>query len=125
MPDTWMATVASGRSMEKFATFDTTSTLSSPCRNASNSFSRWALDVSPLMTGASRCSPSSSSWSMYWPMTRICCPAKRRTIASVTFCLVAVVEQKRYFSSCSAVAYASRSESVRLTRTSTQSAGAM
>lgn len=62
---------------------------------------------------------------MYWPMTRICCPANRRTIASVTFRLVSVVAQKRYFSSVSAVAYASRSESVRLTRTSTQSAGAM
>lgn len=62
---------------------------------------------------------------MYWPMTRICCPANRRTIASVTFRFVAVVAQKRYFSSASAVAYASRSESVRLTRTSTQSAGAM
>ena len=62
---------------------------------------------------------------MYWPMTRVCCPGACATSASVTFRLVAVVAQKRYFSSVSAVAYASRSESVRLTRTSTQSAGAM
>jgi hypothetical protein len=73
VPETWMATVASGRSMEKLATFETTRTDSSPCRKASKSFSRCALVVSPLMTGASRCSPSSSSWSMYWPMTSVCC----------------------------------------------------
>ncbi|MBW8702628.1 hypothetical protein MBT84_23820 [Streptomyces sp. MBT84] len=99
-----MATVASGRSMEKLATFETTSTLISLSRKAPKSFSRWALVVSPLMTGAPRCSPSSSNWSMYCPMTRICCPAKRRTRASVTFRLVSVVAQNRYFSSVSAVA---------------------
>ncbi len=98
---------------------------SRPARKASNSFSRCALVVSPLITGASRCSPSSSSWSMYCPMTSVCSPWCLRTSASVTCCLLAVVAQKRYFSSVSAVAYASRSESVRLTRTSTQSAGAM
>jgi hypothetical protein len=47
VPDTWIATVASGRSIEKFATFDTTSTLISPCRNASKSFSRSLFDVDP------------------------------------------------------------------------------
>lgn len=62
---------------------------------------------------------------MYWPMTSVCSPWCRRTRASVTYCLLAVVAQKRYFSSVSAVAYASRSDSVRLTRTSTQSAGAI
>lgn len=41
---------------------------------------------------------------MYWPMTRVCSPACLRTSASVTFCLEAVVAQKRYFSSDSAVA---------------------
>ncbi len=53
------------RQVDGSATFDTTSTLISPSRKASNSFSRCALLVSPLMTGAFKCSPSSSSWSMY------------------------------------------------------------
>ncbi len=99
-----MATVASGRSIEKFATLETTSTLISLVRNASNSFSRWALLVSPLITGAFRVSPSSSSWSMYWPITRVWSPACLRTSDSTTRRLVAVVEQYRYFSSGSAVA---------------------
>src|SRR5262249_53703834 len=48
--------------------------------------------------------PSSSSWSMYWPMTRVCSPLCLRTRASVTLRFVSVVAQKRYFSSVSAVA---------------------
>ena len=40
MPDTWIATVASGRSIEKLATLLTTSSGISPVRNASNSRSR-------------------------------------------------------------------------------------
>jgi hypothetical protein len=51
--------------MEKFATFDTTSSESSPVRKAWKSRSRSLTVVSPLMTGASRRSPRSSSWSMY------------------------------------------------------------
>ena len=41
---------------------------------------------------------------MYCPMTRVCSPRCLRTSASVTFRFVAVVAQKRYFSSVSAVA---------------------
>ena len=52
-PDTWIATAASGRSMEKFATLETTSRSISPARNASKSRSRSLTVVSPLITGAS------------------------------------------------------------------------
>ena len=73
-PDTWIATVASGRSMEKLATLLTTSRSSSPCRNALNSRSRSLTGVSPLITGASSRSPSSSSWSRYCPITSVGSP---------------------------------------------------
>ena len=53
-PDTWIATLASGRSMEKLATLLTTSRLISPARNASKSRWRSLTVVSPLITGASR-----------------------------------------------------------------------
>jgi hypothetical protein len=69
-----MATDASGRSMEKLATLDTTSVWISPVRKASKSFWRTLTEVSPLMTGAFSRSPSSSSWSMYWPITSSCSP---------------------------------------------------
>ena len=51
-PDTWMATEASGRSMEKLATLLTTSLVISPVRNASNRRCRSLTDVAPVITGA-------------------------------------------------------------------------
>ncbi len=74
---------------------ETTRTLISFVRNASNSFSRCALLVSPLMTGAFSTSPSSSSWSMYWPMISVWSFSCFLTSASTTRRLVAVVAQKR------------------------------
>ena len=50
VPDTWIATDASGRSIEKLATLLTTSSWISPARNAWNSFWRSATVVSPVMT---------------------------------------------------------------------------
>ena len=83
--------------------------------------------VSPLMTGASSCSPSSSSWSRYWPMTRVGSPRCCATSCSTTGVLA---------SRCRAgqpVALLGLGRGVRQplarraasTRTSTQSAGAM
>lgn len=63
VPEIWIATDASGRSIEKFATFDTTSVRISPRRNLSNSSSRSLFRVEPWITGASSSSPSISSWS--------------------------------------------------------------
>ena len=57
--------------MEKFATLETTSSPTSPERNASNSRCRSLTVVSPLITGASSASASSSSWSMYCPITSV------------------------------------------------------
>ncbi|CAM5587566.1 hypothetical protein SANTM175S_01512 [Streptomyces antimycoticus] len=125
MPETWTATVASGRSIEKFATFETTSTVSSPCRK----------DVEELLPlGVGRLALDDRCAQVLAQLVELVdvladdeglLPGLCRTSASVTFRLVSVVAQKRYFSSVSAVAYVSRSASVRLTRTSTQSAGAM
>jgi predicted DNA-binding transcriptional regulator YafY len=64
-----------GRSTEKLATFETTRSFSSPSRNAWNSRSRSLTGVSPLMTGAWRASPISSSWSRYCPMTSVGSPS--------------------------------------------------
>lgn len=64
----WMATFASGRSMEKFATFDTTRIGISPRRNAPKRSSRTLLEVCPLTSGAPRRAATVFSWSMYWPM---------------------------------------------------------
>ena len=74
-PDTWIATSASGRSIEKFATLETTSRPTSPDRNASKSRCRSLTGVSPLITGASRSAAISSSWSRYCPMTSVGSPA--------------------------------------------------
>ena len=90
--------------MEKLATLLTTSVVTSPVRNASNSRSRSRTVVSPLMTGAPSRSPRSSSWSMYCPMTSVGMPACRWTSRSTTRVLDAAVEQIRYRSSGSAVA---------------------
>ena len=56
----------------------------SPLRNASKSRCRSLTGVSPLMTGASRSAPSSSSWSRYCPITRIGSPACWATSGSTT-----------------------------------------
>ena len=72
-PETWIATSAEGRSMEKFATLETTSSPTSPVRKASKSRCRSLTGVSPLITGASRAAASSSSWSMYCPITSVGC----------------------------------------------------
>ncbi len=120
-----MATAASGRSMEKFATLLTTSVVTSPLRNASNSRCRSRTVVEPLITGAPIRSPMSSSWSRNCPMTRVGSPACRATSCSTTWVLRSLVAHSRYRSSGSAVAYSRRSRSGRVTRTSTQSAGAM
>ena len=50
VPETWIATAASGRSTEKLATLETTSVGTSPRRNASYSRSRSGTVVEPLMT---------------------------------------------------------------------------
>ena len=126
VPDTWIATAASGRSMEKFATLETTRSSISPSRKASKSRSRSLTLVSPLITGASRCSPSSSSWSMYWPMTSVGSPWCWRTSSSVTSGL-----GRRWWRRSGSAPPARRSRrraarsSVSVTRTSTQSAGAI
>ncbi len=65
----------SGRSIEKFATFDTTSSSISPSRNCRYSSSRSSTGVAPVMDGASSAADSSSSWSRYCPITRIRSPA--------------------------------------------------
>ena len=90
-----MATSASGRSMEKFATLETTRVRSSPERNASKSRCRSFTDVSPLMTGASRASASSSSCSMYCPITSVGCPACRAISDFTTSTLRCVQEARR------------------------------
>src|SRR6266545_1425275 len=69
VPETWMATFASGRSSEKLATLDTTTSSSSPSRKAANRSSRSRTGVCPVITGAPSHSPSVWSWSRYWPMT--------------------------------------------------------
>ncbi len=94
-PDTWIATDASGRSIEKFATFETTSLLISPDRNASNSRCRSFTGVSPVMTSAPMCSAISCSWSRYWPMTRVGSPACFATSWSTTRSLPPAVAASR------------------------------
>ncbi|CFE81426.1 Uncharacterised protein [Mycobacterium tuberculosis] len=47
VPETCTATAASGKSMEKLATLDTTSVATSPRRKASNSASRSLVLVDP------------------------------------------------------------------------------
>ncbi len=83
-PTTWMATVASGRSTEKFATLLTTSTLVRPSRNSSYSRSRSSTGVAPVSFGASSASASSSIWSRYWPMTRMRSPSCLATSSRTT-----------------------------------------
>ncbi len=51
-PEIWMATLASGRSIEKLATLDTISTSISPERNASKRSSRTFWEVLPVISGA-------------------------------------------------------------------------
>jgi len=58
VPDTWTATAASGRSIEKLPTFEITRVCSSPERNASNSRSRSLFVVDPCTIGASKYSPN-------------------------------------------------------------------
>ena len=79
-----MATVASGRSTEKFATLLTTSTLVRPSRNSSYSRSRSSTGVAPVSFGASRASASSSIWSRYWPITRMRSPSCLATSSRTT-----------------------------------------
>ena len=52
-------------SIEKLATFDTTSRFSSPVRNASKRWSRTDCEVWPVMSGASSRSAAARSWSRY------------------------------------------------------------
>jgi hypothetical protein len=124
-PDTWIATEASGRSIEKFATLLTTRRDTSPERNASNSRCRSRTVVAPVMSGASRCADSSSSWSRYWPITSTWSSGCCSTICCTTLFLPGAQAASRYLSSGSAVAYTIRSWSGSVRRTSTQSAGAM
>src|SRR5665648_413361 len=82
-PLTWIATAASGRSIEKLATLLTTRRDTSPVRNAPNSRCRSRTVVAPVINGASRCSASSASWSRYWPITSTwssACLATRRSV---------------------------------------------
>src|SRR5665811_1063368 len=110
-PLTWIATAASGRSIEKLATLLTTRRDTSPVRNAPNSRCRSRTVVAPVINGASRCSASSASWSRYWPITSTWSSACLATRRSVTRFLPDAVAASRYLSSRSAVAYVRRSAS--------------
>src|SRR5690625_2221624 len=95
VPDTCTATAASGRSMEKLATLETTRVVISPRRNASNSASRAAVLVDPWMIGASSRSPSSSNWSRSAPITSVCSPGCLARIERTTAILECAVEHSR------------------------------
>ena len=81
--------------MEKLATLETTSIPISPVRNASKSRWRSLTGVSPLITGASSLSASSSSWSMYCPITRVGWPACWATRSRTTCTFWCVQEARR------------------------------
>jgi hypothetical protein len=63
VPDTWIATLASGRSIEKLATFDTSRVEISPLRNASKRASRTFCAVCPVISGASSSPAICFNWS--------------------------------------------------------------
>src|SRR5512135_3064337 len=63
-------TFASGRSMAKLPTFDSTSRRSSPRRNLPYRSSRSAFEVCPVISGRSNRAAIPRSCLRYWPMIR-------------------------------------------------------
>ena len=105
VPEIWIATEASGKSIAKFATLETTSTEISPALNESYNTSRSAFGVFPVMSGACIASAIFFSCVMYCPIIKIwssgCRVSSCRTISFFASFSLAI----RCFSRKGAAAY--------------------
>ena len=125
MPEIWIATLASGRSIAKLPTFETINSGISPDLKAAYSFSRSAVGVLPVISGAFKCRASAFSWSMYCPIRSTCAPRCFAIKRSITAVLAGFSEATRNFPRASAAAYCARQAGSSGTRTSTHEAAAM